>query len=553
MLAVCVMALLASLALRLVQLQVVRGGRLQTIAARQRLATIPLQPRRGRLLDRRGRPLAINVEATSVYAVPISIPNRAAFAARIAPILGIHKDEVVRRLQGGRHFVWLARKVRPEVIAKLKSADLGDQIGFRIEDRRAYPGGSSAAHLLGFVGIDNQGLAGIELAYDHRLRGIAGEAVAAHDGIGRILVETQRTVQPPVDGADLLLTIDQVIQHIAERELDAAMTRTRSRAGSVIVMDARTGEILALAGRPAFDPNAGVRAAPHLWLNRAVSEMYEPGSTFKVFLTAAALDSGLLSPEDRFFCNGSLRIGGHVVRDGTERTHGWQTVRDVVKNSCNIGSAQMATRLGKPTFYRYIRAFGFGESTRIDLPGEVGGMVRAPSGWLGPGLATISFGQGISVTSLQLLSAAAALANDGLLLRPFVVRGVRDAQGRMTEVAGTQPARRVIQPEVAREVLHMMTTAVDEGTGIRARIEGYAVAGKTGTAQKPAPGGGYAPGRYVASFLGIVPADQPRLAILVMLDQPVGAYYGGEIAAPVFREVAAQTLWYLRVPPKNPF
>ncbi len=547
------MAVLASLILRLVQLQVVRSSRLQSIAQRQRLATIVLEPHRGRLLDRRGRPLAINVESTSVYAVPSAIRDRAAFAARIAPVLGLRENEVLRRLQGGRHFAWLARKVTPELLARITSLAFGDQIGFRTEDRRSYPGGVSAAHLLGFVGIDNQGLAGVELAYEPTLRGKAGEAVAAHDGIGRILVGTQRTVEAPVHGADLLLTIDQVIQHIAERELDAAMKRTRARRGSVIVMDTRTGEILALAARPVFDPNAGAVASPELWMNRTVSEMYEPGSTFKVFLTAAALDSGLIRPEEQFFCDGALKVGGHVIRDGTDRTHGWQTASDVVKNSCNIGAAQIASRLGRTTFYRYIRAFGFGEPSRIDLPGEVAGLVRPPSGWLGPGLATISFGQGISVTPLQLLTASTALANNGVVVRPYVVRGVRDREGRMTEVAGAQPGRRAVRPEVARAVLDIMRSAVDDGTGALARIDGYPVAGKTGTAQKPAAGGGYDPGRYVASFLGLVPADHPRLAVLVILDEPTGPYYGGEIAAPVFREVAAQTLWYLRIPPKNQF
>lgn len=547
------MAVLASLTVRLVQLQVVRGSRLQSIAQRQRLATIVLDPHRGRLLDRRGRPLAINVEATSIYAVPSAITDRAAFAARIAPVLGLREADVLRRLQGGRHFVWLARKIPPEAHARIKALAFGDQIGFRIEDRRAYPSGVLAAHLLGFVGIDNQGLAGVELTYEQTLRGKAGEAVAAHDGIGRILVDTQRTVEAPVDGADLLLTIDQVIQYIAERELDLAMKRTRARRGSVIVMDTRTGEILALAARPVFDPNAGAAASPELWMNRTVSEVYEPGSTFKVFLTAAALDSGLVRPGERFFCDGALKVGSHVIRDGTEKKHGWQTVSDVVRNSCNIGAAQVASRLGKTTFYRYIRAFGFGTPSRIDLPGEVAGLVRPPSGWLGPGLATISFGQGISVTPLQLLTAATALANNGVVVRPYVVRGVRDQQSRMTGVAGGQPGRRAVRPEVAHAVLRMMTSAVDDGTGALARIDGYPVAGKTGTAQKPAAGGGYDPGRYVASFLGLVPADHPRLAVLVVLDEPMGPYHGGEIAAPVFREVAAQTLWYLRIPPRNQF
>lgn len=538
---------------RLVQLQVVRADRLGALAQRQQLATIVLEPHRGRLLDRQGRPLAVNVESTSIYAVPSLIADRAAFAARVAPALGRSPDEVLRRLEGGRYFAWLARKVPPRTIAQVKALGLGDQVGFRVEDRRAYPNGTLAAHVLGFVGIDNQGLAGVELAYDRTLRGKAGEAVAAHDGLGRILIESQRTVEAPQDGVDLLLTIDQVVQHIAERELDAAIKRTQARQGSVIVMDPRTGEILALALRPVFDPNRGPEARPELWLNRAVAEVYEPGSTFKVFTAAAALDSDLVSASDIFICEGFLRVGNHTIRDAQGRRHGRETLSDIIKNSCNVGAAQVATRLGKATFYRYIRAFGFGSPSRVDLPGEIAGLVPPPAAWLGPGLQTIAFGQGVSVTPLQLVTAATALVNDGVMVRPHVVRGVRDRQGRTTEVIDREVERRAIGPETARMVLQMMITAVREGSGRQARIEGYEVAGKTGTAQKPSPAGGYDPGRYVASFLGLVPAEDSRLAILVILDEPRGAYFGGEVAAPVFREVAAQVLWYLRIPPQSQF
>jgi len=537
---------------RLVHLQVVRGAYLAGIAQRQQLAAITLEPHRGRLLDRRGRPLAINIETTSIYAVPAAIPDPRAFAARVGPVLGIPDDELVRRLQRGRYFVWLARKVRPEVVARVKALDLGEQIGYRLEDLRAYPAGVLAAHVLGFVGIDNQGLAGVELRYDGLLRGKAGEAVAAHDGMGRILVETQRTVEEPVDGSDLLLTIDQIVQHIAERELEGAMNRTRARAGLVAVMDIRSGEILALALRPTFVPAAAGAVAPERWTNRAISEVYEPGSTFKVILAAAAVDSRAVTPTETFFCPGFLRVGDRIIRDADGRRHGIQTLGDVIKNSCNVGSAQIGTRLGRAVFSRYVRAFGFGTPTGVDLPGEVGGLVPAAQGWAPPTLQTISFGQGISVTPVQLLTAIAAIGNEGWLPRPHVVRAVRDPAGRLTAVVDGRPARRVVQAETAEAVLKMMVRVVAEGSGRLARIDGYQVAGKTGTAQKPAPQGGYDPDRYVASFVGIVPADAPRVAILAILDEPLGAYYGSEVAAPLFREVAAQTLWYLRVPPHTP-
>ena len=328
------------------------------------------------------------------------------------------------------------------------------------------------------------------------------------------------------------------------------MARTKARRGSVTVIDPKTGEVLALAVRPAYDPNAAGAVAAERWLPRPLTNVYEPGSTFKIFVTAAALDAGVMGPAERVFCAGSLRVpGDHVIRDAHGKGHGWQTMGDVIKNSCNVGAAQIAARLGRPRLYDYIRRFGFGDSTGIDLPGEARGIIPAPSEWRGPGLQTISFGQGISTTELQLLSAATALANDGVMVRPHIVRAVRDSQGRLVKAVGTEAVRQVVQPHVARAVLRMMIGTVAGGTGAQAAVEGYVIAGKTGTAQKPSPYGGYDPYRYVASFLGIVPVEDPRLLVLVVLDEPQGMYFGGAVAAPVFREVASQALWYLRVPP----
>lgn len=545
-----VLVALAGLVARLGQLQVVEGGRFQQLAQRQQLETIALEPRRGRILDRRGRPLAVNVEAPSIYAVPSAIPDHHAFAVRIAPVLGQRPAEVERRLRAGRYFAWLARKVSPEMVARVRALRLDDQIGFLTEDKRAYPNGSLAAQLLGFAGVDNQGLAGVELAHDRVLRGTIGRAIASRDGLGRVMVETQQVMVSPQDGQDILLTVDQVIQHITERELIAAVARSGAKGGWAVVIDPTTGEILAMASVPAFDPNSGPQASPSRWLNRSVSEAYEPGSTFKIFLMAAALDSGAIPPTEIFYCGGSLHVpGGHIVRDASDRRHGWQTMADIVRNSCNVGAAQVGTRLGKARFYHYIRAFGFGRPVGIDLPGESSGIVPPPTAWLGPGLQTISFGQGISATALQMLTASTALVNDGTMLRPFVVRAVRDRAGRMTNVVGRLPLRRVVRPETAHAVLRMMVGATERGTGSLARIDGYAIAGKTATAQKPAPTGGYDPARYVASFLGIAPVPNPRLAALVVLDEPRGAYSGGEVAAPVFRQIVSQALWYLRVPP----
>ncbi len=540
---------LCGLLARLVQLQALDARGLQRIAQRQQVAAITLQPRRGRIFDRLGRPLVVNLEVPSLYAIPHRIPDPKAFAHKLAPVLHLSSEEIMRRLRTGRNFAWLARKIPAEVARRVKNLDLGDQVGFLTESRRAYPNGPLGAHVVGFVGIDDQGLGGIEFSYDAILRGHPGKAVAERDGMGRVLVDRQRVVEAPADGSDLVLTIDEVLQHIAERELDKAMVQTRAHQGSVTVMDPKSGEILAMAVRPTFDPNTGNKATPEQWSNRPLTQSYEPGSTFKIILSAAALDSGVVHPEDRFFCTGSLVVGKRVIRDAHHERHGSETLSDIVRNSCNVGAAQVATRLGKERFYNYIRTFGFGQVVGIDLPGEATGIVPPTAEWRSPALQTIAFGQGISVTALQLLTAATSLVNDGWTIRPHVVRGIRDPQGRLIQSVGRVPIREVTHAETARATMQMLVRAVDEGTGAEARVPGYTVAGKTGTAQKPARGGGYDPDHYVASFLGVVPASDPKLLILVILDEPAGVYFGGTVAAPVFRQVASQALWYLHVPP----
>jgi cell division protein FtsI/penicillin-binding protein 2 len=538
-----------ALAARLITLHVLEADRLEQLAARQQQETLVLTPVRGRLLDRAGRPLAVTVEAPSVYAVPSRIADPQAFARAVAPVLGLPVGDVVARLDRRKHFVWLARKVSQPVAERLQALRLGPQLGLRTEYRRVYPNGSLAAHVVGFAGIDTQGLAGAELAFDQMLRGVEGRATVERDAMGRPLIETQRIVHPPRDGADVVLTIDQVVQHIAERELELAVAQTRARAGIVLVMDPGTGELLAVAATPGFDPNRFDAVPPARWSNPAIAAVMEPGSTFKVILAAAALEHGAVRLQDVFTSDGTYRVAGHVIREAHGHVYRRQTLTDIIANSSNVGAAMVATRLGRERFYATIRRFGFGTATGVDLPGEAVGLVPPPDRWLGPGLQTIAFGQGISVTPLQLLAAGAALANDGAWVRPHVLRQVRDAAGRTVHAPAPDPARSVTSPQVARQVLAMMEEVVERGTGTLARLDGYRVAGKTGTAQKPAPGGGYRADAYVASFLGVVRTDRPVLAVLVMLDEPRGQYYGGVVAAPVFRAVAAQTLWHLRVAP----
>jgi len=544
---------LAAVGFRLVMLHVVEAPKLERIAERQQLGTVQIEANRGRLLDRLGRPLAVNVEAVSAFAIPSKIADHKAFIRTVAPLVGQRPADLARKLVPDRHFAWLARRAAPEVIASLRALQLGDQIGFLTETKRSYPNGTLASHVIGLAGVDNQGLEGAELAFEEMLRGRPGSARIERDAMGRPRFDTRAVVRSPAPGADVMLTIDQVIQHIAERELDRAAAATGADSGAVLIMDPRSGELLAMAAHPSYDPNAVGRAENSVLANRTISAVYEPGSTFKIVLAAAALESGAVTPHEVFTSTGELRVaGGYVIREARGRKFSKQTLGDIIRQSSNVGAAMVAGRLGRERYHEAIRRFGFGSPTGVDLPGELAGLVPPPAQWLGPGLETIGFGQGISVTPLQMLTAASALGNGGQLVRPHVLRAVRDSEGRVVKVAEPEPGRLATSPEIARAVVAMMEEAVKGGTGTLARVEGYRIAGKTGTAQKPAPGGGYMPDAFVASFVGLVPADNPRLAVLVILDGVKGEQYGGTVAAPVFQAIATQVFWHLRLPPSEP-
>ncbi|MDR7534358.1 MAG: penicillin-binding transpeptidase domain-containing protein, partial [Armatimonadota bacterium] len=375
-----VAAAMVALALRLVTLHVLEAQQLAELAERQQQGTVVLVPLRGRLLDRAGRPLAVNVEAPSVYAVPSRIADPWAFARTVAPMLGQPPADLMSRLDRRRHFVWLARKVSPAVAKRLEGLDLAPPVGLLTEHRRVYPNGPLAAHVVGFAGIDNQGLAGAELAFDQDLRGVEGRATVERDAMGRPLIETQRLVRPPQDGADVVLTIDQVVQHIAERELALALAQSRARSGAILVMEPATGELLAVAAAPGFDPNQFASVPPARWSNPAVSSVLEPGSTFKIVLAAAALEHHAVDLQEVFTSDGTYRVAGHVIREAHGRVYRRQTLADIIANSSNVGAAMVATRLGKERFYAAIRQFGFGAVTGVDLPGEVQGIVPPPDG-----------------------------------------------------------------------------------------------------------------------------------------------------------------------------
>src|SRR5438445_244539 len=487
-------AAFALLGARLVELQVIHAGALQRLASRQHLGTLRLPGRRGLVVDPRGSRLAVDVEADSVYAVPRIIPDPAAFAGEVAPRLQLSVGEVEARLRrGGPHFAWLARRQAPQTAEAIRALHLGDQVGTLPESRRIYPAGALAASVIGFTGTDGVGLAGLEAEYEGALHGLEGTCTASRDAIGRDLVQTERILAPPHDGDTLVLTLDQVVQHIAERVLGRAVAAAGAGGGVAIVMDPQSGAIFALATLPTFDPNQYQAVPAARWKNPAVADLYEPGSTFKLILAAAALSSHAVGPRETFPDPGRIRINGATIYDAEAQPHRSLTLAEVVKYSSNVGAALVATRVGKDRFLGYIRQFGFGRPTGIDLPGEAAGIVRPASEWYGPTLVTIGFGQGISVTPIQLLVAASAMATHGLAVHPHLVEAIRDPAGHAVATPGDRPPQRVIEPEVADRVLSMMLAVVEGGTGARARVDGYPVDGKTGTAQRPGPSG-YEPG-----------------------------------------------------------
>jgi cell division protein FtsI (penicillin-binding protein 3) len=419
------------------------------------------------------------------------------------------------------------------------------------ESVRFYPSRELAAHVLGFVGRDDHGLEGIELAHDRALAGEAGRALVERDALGRDVTAQPTILKSPTPGQGLVLTLDAAIQYIAERELDAAWRSTGAKAGMVLVMDPRTGELLAMALRPTFNPNAHQHATPVEWRNRAVTDPFEPGSTFKAILAAAALEERVFRPTDRLYGEqGVITVASRQIHDW--KKYGWLTFREVLQFSSNVGSIKIGLALGRERYHRYMTAFGFGGPTGAGLPGESRGQLRPPSRWSGLSLATMSIGQEISVTGVQILAAFAAIANGGRLMQPHVVRAVLDERGREVRRIEPRAVRQVVSPETAATLTDILTTVVADGTGHRARVDGYPVAGKTGTAQKADPVTHvYSRRPGVLSFVGFVPADAPRLAILALLDEPKHAAWGSEAAAPIFAAVAGPVLRHLEIPPSS--
>ncbi|MFB3884414.1 MAG: penicillin-binding protein [Thermodesulfobacteriota bacterium] len=535
---------------RMFQLQVLKKEQLYKLAAQQQLVQIPFVPKRGIIYDRNENELAVSIEVDSVYADPLRVVDANRTARDLAPILQIDRGELRQRLKNRRSFEWVQRKISSNEAEKIKALQLPG-IHFLKENRRFYPNSQLAAQIIGFVGLDSKGLEGLEFQYNTLLNGINHVWTMGRDARGREILMGDPLPEPEDHHKNLFLTVDKNIQHVAETELSKAVQKWGAKGGMVIAMDPRTGKILAMASYPFFNPNQFIQYQPKFWRNRAISDVFEPGSLFKVFLAAAALEEKLVRPSDSFFCeNGAYTVYDRTIHDHSK--HGWLTFQQILKVSSNIGASKVGEKMGKERFYKYICGFGFGEKTRVDLPGEGKGIVHHPRYWPPVALDTISFGQGISVTGIQLAVALSAIANGGFLMRPYVVEKITNEKGEITQAFQPEVVRRVISEETAQKVTAMLKTTTEKGgTGEQAVPAGFEVAGKTGTAQKVEPLGGYSDHRFNSGFMGFAPANDPRLVLLVVIDEPRGESYGGTVAAPVFKAIMEKVLPYLNAIPKG--
>lgn len=541
------------IAARLYHLQVARYDHYTSKAERQQQRVVTLDPPRGTIYDALGRELAVSIQVDSAYAVPPEIEDPAGAARQIASLVpGLDTPEAIakltRQLSGDREFIWVARKLDPPVAAKLRDLDLKG-LYFLPESKRYYPMRELAAQVLGYVGTDNHGLAGLELIYDKEITGKPGVRTVLRDARRGTVVSPDLSFAEPEPGHDLYLTLDATVQHIVEQELAKAVRERGAKRGSAIFLDPETGGVLAMASYPTFDPNDFGSYPAESWRNRAIADVYEPGSTFKVVTAAAALEAGVVKADDLIDCGmGGITIWkGIRVRD--HHPYGLLTFAQVISKSSNVGVIRVALRLGDERLYRTIRGFGFGRPAGIDLPGESGGILHPVERWGPIDKAYISFGQGVSVTPLQLVTAAAAVANGGNLLKPHVVAAVSRGETRVPKYPAPPVVGRAISPATASELTRLLEEVVTDGTGKTAAIEGYRVAGKTGTAQIPVRGGYHG---YLPSFVGFAPAGRPALVGLVAIAEPQGGqYYGGQVAAPAFGAIARQVLLYRGVHPER--
>jgi cell division protein FtsI (penicillin-binding protein 3) len=522
-------------------LQAVQAGSLSSLAAKQHRAVVVLPASRGTIFDRTGVQLAIGEQATTVYADPRQVRDPRAAATAAGRILGVDANALLDQLSNRKaSFVYVARKADPAKADRLEKLNLAG-LGFYPEERRFYPQGSVASHILGYAGLDNRGLSGLELQLDKTLAGRQGGETRTIDALGHVLDVVH--ARPAVDGHNVRLTIDHTIQANAEAVLRQTITKWRAKGATAVVLDPRSGAVLAMANAPGFDANNFGATPPAVTRNRAVTDVYEPGSTFKLVTVAGVLSDRIVTPSTTFTLPYSIQVADRVIHDAETRGTETMSVARILAQSSNVGAITLAEKLGPTRLYQWMRRFGFGSTMGIAFPGESRGFVLPPDEWSGSTIGNVPIGQGVAVTPVQMAAAYAMVANRGVWVQPHLVERI---DGRRV---ARPKKRRVLRRAIAAELNAMLQNVVREGTGTLAAVPGYRVAGKTGTAQKPDAHGGYSGGRYVASFVGMVPASRPRLVVLVMVDEPHGAIWGGVVAAPAFAQIAAYDLQYLEVPP----
>lgn len=547
-----IFALFVLIVVQLILLAWVRKDELTSIAKRQHNLIVEIEPKRGLIYDRNLKEIATALRVPSIYVVPrlVSEKERESLARKLARILNVDLSMVRERLARDKSFVWIDRRVseeEAEAIRELRNPN----VGILHEYKRVYPNSSLASNMIGFCGIDNNGLEGMELQFDSYLRGKKGVRYTKRDAMGREIVAMEQKMIPALNGYHLVLAIDQFIQYVTEKELEAACTQWNAKGGVALVMNPNDGSILAMASWPTYDPNHFKDFPPAHRRNRAITDYFEPGSVFKIVTASGALNEGAVSLQDRFDCeHGAYSIGRRVLHD--VHPYGILDFSEVIIKSSNIGTVKIASRLGPEKLHSYIRKFGFGTPTGIELKGEVGGVVRPPSQWSGTSMSAIPIGQEVTSTAVQCLTALNVIANGGVRYKPHLVTKIIDDKGVEIVSKKVEKGERVLLPQTAKKMCQILHRVVDEGTGKNARIEGVAVAGKTGTAQKILEGGGgYSHSNFFASFIGFAPVDKPLLSMIVVLDDPHPSYYGGTVAAPVFKNVIEQALLYMGYRPKK--
>ena len=527
---------------RLVWIQIINNEEYYNKALKQRMKELKVNPDRGKIYDKNGKELAVSIESKTVVGLPKQVKNPTQTAGQLADILSIEYNTLLNRLNRDAYAVYLERKIPDQKVSQIRQLNL-DGITFIDESKRIYPKDKLASQLLGFVGVDGNGLEGIELTYNKFLTGNAGRILTERDASGQMIPEGIIDYIPEENGSNIYLTINEAIQHSSERELAAAADKYQAAGGTIIIMEPKTGNILSMANYPTYDPNHFSKYQQKFWRNRAITDNYEPGSTFKIITAASAIEEGVVNKNDMFYDSGHVKVEREFIDCWEEEGHGTERFAQVVQNSCNPGFVQVGLRMGKSSFFKYIDAFGFGQKTEIELPGEAIGLIPDYDQVGDIELATISFGRGISVTPIQLVTAVSAVANEGVLMKPNFVDKITNQKGKVEKKVTPTQVRRVVSSKTANKTLNLLENVVSNGTGVNAYIEGYRVGGKTGTAQY------YNQDKYDSSFIGIFPVNDPQFVVLVVLYGIEGnTYYASQTAAPLFKRIANDLIRYYKLP-----